>query len=100
MGPFSLSQPEAVRDLLGRAGFDEVEFEGREAPMWFGADADDAHAFILGVAGWMLEGLDDAARAEALDALRATTTAHASPAGVMFGSGAWTITATARPARP
>jgi hypothetical protein len=61
--------------------------------MWFGHDADDAQRFVLGLAGWMLEGLDDAGRARALDALRATVAAHATPEGVLFGSVAWLITA-------
>lgn len=27
--------------------------------MWFGSDPDDAHRFVLGLLGWMLDGLDD-----------------------------------------
>ena len=30
--------------------------------MWFGSNADDAHAFVLGLMGWMLEGLDGEGR--------------------------------------
>ena len=47
--------------------------------MWFGNDADDAHRFVLGLMGWMLEGLDDAGRTRAVDALHATMAAHADP---------------------
>ena len=46
--------------------------KARREGMWFGTDADDAHEFVLGLLGWMLEGLDDAGRARALDALRST----------------------------
>lgn len=62
--------------------------------MWFGADADDAHAFALGLLGWMLEGLDEDRRAQALAALRATVTAHSTGDGVVYNSGAWLIRAT------
>ena len=95
MGPFSLSQPERVRELLEGAGFGDVSLEAHEAPMWFGADAADAQAFILGVSGWMLEGLDEAGRAGALDALAQLTTTHETSDGVTFRSATWLVTATA-----
>ena len=62
--------------------------------MWFGDDADDAHRFVLGLMGWMLQGLDDPGRRRAVDALRATMAAHETGDGVVFGSAAWTIRAT------
>ena len=61
--------------------------------MWFGADPDDAYAFALGLLGWMLEGLGGNRRAQALAALRATVTAHTTPGGVTYRSGAWLIRA-------
>lgn len=93
-GPFALSDPDRVRFVLSSAGFGDVELEGTTAGMWFGNDADDAARFALGLMGWMLEGLDDAGRARAVDALHATMAAHETPDGVLFGSAAWTIHAT------
>jgi SAM-dependent methyltransferase len=93
-GPFALSDPDRVRVLLTDAGFADVELEGTTAGMWFGNDADTAHRFVLGLMGWMLEGLDAAARTRAVDALHATMNAHETPDGVLFGSAAWTIRAT------
>ena len=61
--------------------------------MWFGASADDAHAFALGLLGWMLEGLDAGRRARALGALRAAVAAHTTADGVVYRSGAWLIRA-------
>jgi hypothetical protein len=46
---------------------------------------------VLGLMGWMLDGLDDTGRKRALDALSATVTAHAGSDGVTFASGAWLI---------
>src|SRR5205814_337720 len=68
-GPFSLSDPHRVRSILSAAGFEDVELDGESGDMWFGQDADDASQFVLGLLGWMLEGLDDASRARALDSL-------------------------------
>jgi hypothetical protein len=80
--------------VLTRAGFGDIEIEGTTAGMWFGNDADDAHRFVLGLMGWMLEGLDDAGRTRAVNALHATMAAHETADGVLFGSAAWTIRAT------
>ena len=95
-GPFSLSEPDRVHTILAAAGFTDIDLEATEAGMWFGADADDAHRFVLGLAGWMLEGLDGAGRARAVDGLRATMAAHETADGVLFGSAAWTVRATRR----
>jgi SAM-dependent methyltransferase len=93
-GPFSLSDPDRVREILSSAGFTGIDLEGSKSAMWFGHDADDAHQFVLGLMGWMLAGLDAAGRNRAIDDLHATMQAHETSEGVLFGSAAWTITAT------
>lgn len=93
-GPFALSNPDRVRGVLSSAGLTDIELDGTTAGMWFGNTSDDAHRFVLGLMGWMLEGLDEAGRARAIDALHATIAAHATPDGVLFESAAWTIQAT------
>ena len=95
VGPFSLSAPDRIADLLADAGFVDVVPRAVAAPMWFGADADDAVTFILGLQGWMLDGLDHDQRALATERLRSTCAAHASPVGVTFRSAAWLTTARA-----
>jgi SAM-dependent methyltransferase len=92
-GPFAFAEPDRIRAVLRAAGYAHVEIRGLAEPMWFGADADDAVGFIHGVAGWMLDGQDDAARAGALAALRRSAEAHLSDAGVEFGSATWLVTA-------
>jgi len=92
-GPFSLSEPDRVNSVITAAGFADIELEGITAGMWFGNDADDAHRFVLGLMGWMLEGLDDAGRGRAVENLHATLAAHETGDGVMLGSGAWIIRA-------
>ena len=44
--------------------------------------------------GWMIHGLDHAARSRALANLRASVTAHDTGHGVFYGSAAWLIRAT------
>ena len=92
-GPFSLADPARTRTLLASAGFSDVTLDALHGPMWFGSDPDDAHRFVLGLLGWMLDGLDDTGRKRALDALSATVTAHAGGDGVTFAAGAWLIRA-------
>ena len=92
-GPFSLADPGRTRTLLASAGFSDVTIDALHGPMWFGSDPDDARRFVLGLLGWMLDGLDDTGRKRALGALSATVTAHAGSDGVTFASGAWLIRA-------
>ena len=92
-GPFGFGDPGTARTVLAAAGFGSVELRSLAEPMWFGRDVEDAVAFILGVSGWMLRGLDDDARNQALAALRRTVEAHVGDDGVEFGSAMWLITA-------
>jgi SAM-dependent methyltransferase len=93
-GPFSLAEPEEIRAVMSAAGYVDVRLEDVREPMWFGADAEDATQFVLGLMGWMLADLDDTARATAVDALRRSTAAHADVNGVRYASAAWIIRAT------
>ena len=90
-GPFALSDPDRVRGILDAAGYTDVELHPRSELMWFGDDADDAHAFILGLMGWMLEGLDDRGRTRARDELHQTLAARETDRGVLLQSATWTI---------
>jgi SAM-dependent methyltransferase len=92
-GPFSLSDPDRVRALLTGGGFTNIELARSTAGMWFGTDADDAHRFVFGLLGWMLDGLDDTRRDQARAALGATLTAHETDRGVIYDSAAWIIRA-------
>jgi SAM-dependent methyltransferase len=93
-GPFALSDPRRVETLLRAAGFTDVMLDAHAEPMWFGHDADDAETFVLGLMGWMLEGLDESGRARATEDLHASLAAHATSDGVVYGSAAWSVTAT------
>ncbi len=95
-GPFSMSDPIRVRHLLTTAGLTDLRVEGLNESMYFGRNIDDAYQFVSGLAGWMLQGLDDDGRARALDALRNTIEAHQTDRGVVYPSACWLIMASRR----
>ena len=82
-----------MRGLLGRAGFTDVELDGLTAPMVWGRDAEDAHGFVLGLLGWMLDGRHPEDREHAVEALRAALREHEGPDGVALASATWVVTA-------
>ena len=92
-GPFSMADPDHVHALLSSAGFDDVRVSGLAKRTYFGSDPDDAHRFVAGLMQWMVDGLDDAARTGALEALHRTMRAHHTVQGVAFRSAAWLVTA-------
>jgi hypothetical protein len=51
-----------------------------------------AYDFLVGLLGWMLQGLDGAERVR-LGALRRTLAAHATDDGAVFDSAMWLVTA-------
>jgi SAM-dependent methyltransferase len=95
-GPFGQAERAGAAAVLAAAGFADIEFEGVAEPMWFGSDAKDAHSFVLGQLGWMLQGLDGVRRRQALDDLQATLASHATSSGVFYQSATWLIRATRR----
>lgn len=93
-GPFAQADPDTVRAVLDAAGFSQIGFESLAELIWLGANAEDAQAFVLGLMGWMLHGLDEAGHERALGNLRATLTAHDVDGGVYFPSACWLVRAT------
>jgi SAM-dependent methyltransferase len=93
--PFSLADRTDTQAMLAAAGFAEVSFTDVHEPVHYGADTAAACDAVLGLrhARNLLAGLDAPAAEHALDRLRATVTAHASPSSVHFDSRAWVISA-------
>ncbi|MGH8975525.1 MAG: class I SAM-dependent methyltransferase [Acidimicrobiia bacterium] len=94
-GPFGLAGAADVHRILDAAGFTDVVLGVVEEPVNLGADAGDAFGFLrdLGITRGLLDGLDEAATAGALDELRVVLAAHDTGHGVLLGSSAWLITA-------
>jgi SAM-dependent methyltransferase len=94
-GPFSLADQDYARQVLTVAGFTDVAFARSEQAFNFGTDVDDAYGFVsqLGPVRMMLEDLDEPTKARGLENLRVSIAAHETPAGIVFRSVAWLVTA-------
>jgi hypothetical protein len=81
--------------VLTDAGFTGIAFARSEHVFHVGTDTDDAFGFMsqLNVLQMMMEDLDEPAKAQAFENLRAAIAAHESPDGVVFRSAAWMMTA-------
>jgi SAM-dependent methyltransferase len=80
--PYSLGDAVATERILNAAGFRDIGFEDVREPVFFGPDADAAHAFVRPFAG----AIDDGR-------LRASLAAHTREHGVTYDSRAWLVTA-------
>jgi SAM-dependent methyltransferase len=92
---FSLGEPAVVREILGSAGFGDVTLTEVSEPVYYGPDPAAALACVgrfASTAG-ILNRLEPAAAAGALDRLRDLLAAHAGDDGVWFGSRSWIVTA-------
>ena len=92
-GPFSLSDPDRVADLLHAAGWTDVAFAAADELLWFGPDPDSTTTFMVGQMKWLFEKLDDVGKRQAEANLHEVMAAHAGEDGVLLGSGAWIVTA-------
>jgi SAM-dependent methyltransferase len=94
-GPFGLADPDMTRTLLHDTGFADVDCTEVRESLVVGTDADDAFGFVSQMAPvvGLLNDLDNAARATALEQLHASLVAHTDGTRVGFGSAAWLVTA-------
>jgi ubiquinone/menaquinone biosynthesis C-methylase UbiE len=98
-GPFSMSGPDMVSDMLRSAGFERIRFERYDCDICIGRDIDDAieFAMALGPAGEIIRlAGDDGERLkpQVIAALREALTRYESPNGIRAPSSTWIITAT------
>lgn len=94
-GPFSLADPERIRGPLRRAGFIQITVDPVTAPIRLGSDVEDVIGFVqdLDLVRDLVDPLDTATRAQALDALRDALAPHHTHDGVRIGAAAWLVTA-------
>jgi SAM-dependent methyltransferase len=94
-GPFSLAEPAQLREVLGTAGFEDVEVKALEAPMRLGDDAADAVEFLrgTGLARAVLGEADPDAAGRALEAMGEALRPYEQPGGVYLNGVAWLVTA-------
>ena len=92
--PFSLGDPATLKDILGAAGFTEMDFTDVNEPVYYGRDSAAALDFVSGflMTKEMLTGLDAATKKRSVERLRATLVEHERDDGVWFDSRAWIVT--------
>ncbi len=97
-GPFGLADPDAVMQILRRAGFADERITPVTELVWLGPDEEDSWSFVsnTGVVRGLTEGLEPQAKQQAFDNLRRVMAAHETNEGVLFGSAAWLIAARKR----
>jgi ubiquinone/menaquinone biosynthesis C-methylase UbiE len=94
--PFSLGDAEATTEMLERAGFDAVRFEGVQEPVLYGHDVDAALEFVCGFqdVSAALAGMSRRDAADAVDRLRQMLEdLYDDDQGVAFDSRSWLVTA-------
>jgi SAM-dependent methyltransferase len=96
--PFSLADPTRVRQVLGAAGYRDVDLTAIDEPMDLGPDVEEAYAFArtMGIVEALTQDLDEHTRGEVFSSLQEMLAAHETDAGVLLGSAAWLITAEKR----
>jgi hypothetical protein len=91
----SLLDPGRIREVLTAAGFTGVDIAPVEAPMTFGADADDAAGFLfaMGPTSHNLRDVDPATVARVRAEVREALTEFETPGGVRIPGHVWMVTA-------
>jgi len=92
-GPFAHADPDRTTHLFEQAGFDAIELRPVEGPFYLGRTVHEGVTEIGRYMAWMMGGLDEAGRREALERLRRTFASHLTSDGVAFPSAAWLISA-------
>jgi SAM-dependent methyltransferase len=94
-GPFSLADPDRVRDLLRDAGFGHVALTDVQERVRLGADVADVIAYYraMPMARDALAGADTATTNAVLAALITALRPHHTTNGVLLGASAWLVTA-------
>ncbi|HUH02551.1 MAG TPA: class I SAM-dependent methyltransferase [Kofleriaceae bacterium] len=96
-GPFSLADPERIRDLLGRAGFREISVEAHAQTIRMGADAADAADWMtrMGPTARLLADVDDDTRRTVRAAIAAVLSDRQNDNGIVLDASTWIVRALA-----
>lgn len=96
-GPFALADEARLRDVLGGAGFGNIDIEKLDASVNMGATVEDAaaQALSIGPLARAATGLDEAVRQQIRRNVEKVYTHYATPSGVRPPAACWLVRATA-----
>jgi SAM-dependent methyltransferase len=96
--PFSLADPVVVGQMLGVAGFSDIDFADVHEPVYYGKDVDAGLEWVRGFSYTQaaLRQLGPDAAEFAVKRLRKMIGEHQDRSGIWFGSRAWIVTAKRR----
>jgi SAM-dependent methyltransferase len=96
-GPFAFADQDRVRKILTMANFDDIEIRALDLTGEFGANLEDAVAYMqsFGPTSRMLGSADATQRENAIAALRDALRPYANPGPIIMGLAQWLVTATA-----
>lgn len=94
-GPFSLSDPDRILNVLEKAGFTEITMTDIDEPEWLGDDLDDALAFLQrsDMADTLLAGANLRTLKRVWESVREALAPYVQADGVWLGSAAWLVKA-------
>jgi ubiquinone/menaquinone biosynthesis C-methylase UbiE len=97
-GPFSMSGPDMVSDMLRAAGYDRIAFERYDTQICIGRTLDDAveFALALGPAGEIIRlagAAGELRKQQVMAALREALSAYQRADGIWVGSSTWFVSA-------
>lgn len=94
-GPFSLADPQRIRDLMSEAGFSDIAVEGLDIPFRVGEAPEDVLDFYrtLPVTGPSFSSAEETTAAAITETLRNALASHHDADGVKLGSATWLVTA-------
>jgi len=96
-GPFSMADPDQIRELLTGSGFVDIDIVAEQPVVALGGESDvDEIVDFLATGGpgrAVLADADEASKQKALEALRVVIDEHHDGQRALFGSGAWIVTA-------
>ncbi len=94
-GPFAFADPEWIKEILNNAGFSNVDIQPVTQQLTIGSDVDDAIGMLtqIGPLSRGISELDEATRAQAINAVQTALAPHATSAGVQLGAACWLVSA-------
>lgn len=94
-GPFAFADPDHVRGILSKAGFERISIQPYDESQSFSESVDETLEFLqhIGPLSRILADVNESTRETVLDAVRKALEQHSGPDGVAAGRAMWVVRA-------